>query len=35
MAFADAYPISRGHTLVIPERHVGSFFETSACADTG
>jgi diadenosine tetraphosphate (Ap4A) HIT family hydrolase len=30
IAFADAYPISPGHTLVIPERHVGSFFETSA-----
>jgi diadenosine tetraphosphate (Ap4A) HIT family hydrolase len=30
IAFADAYPVSRGHTLVIPERHVGSFFETSA-----
>jgi len=27
---ADAYPVSRGHTLVIPERHVESFFETSA-----
>ena len=23
----DAYPISPGHTLVIPKRHVGSFFE--------
>jgi diadenosine tetraphosphate (Ap4A) HIT family hydrolase len=30
IAFADAYPVSPGHTLVIPERHVGSFFETSA-----
>lgn len=23
----DAYPISPGHTLLIPRRHVGSFFE--------
>ena len=23
----DAYPISPGHTLVIPRRHVGSLFE--------
>ena len=23
----DAYPVSPGHTLVIPRRHVGSFFE--------
>jgi diadenosine tetraphosphate (Ap4A) HIT family hydrolase len=23
----DAFPISDGHTLVIPRRHVGSFFE--------
>jgi diadenosine tetraphosphate (Ap4A) HIT family hydrolase len=22
----DAYPVSRGHTLIIPKRHVGSFF---------
>lgn len=27
LAFGDAYPVSRGHTLVIPRRHVGSFFE--------
>ena len=26
----DGYPISPGHSLVIPKRHVGSFFETSA-----
>lgn len=25
----DGFPISRGHTLVIPRRHVGSFFEIS------
>lgn len=23
----DAYPVSPGHTLVIPRRHMGSFFE--------
>ena len=25
----DAYPVSPGHTLVIPSRHVASFFEIS------
>ena len=30
MAVRDAYPISLGHTLIIPRRHVGSFFEISA-----
>jgi diadenosine tetraphosphate (Ap4A) HIT family hydrolase len=30
MAFADGYPVSLGHTLVIPKRHVASFFETTA-----
>jgi diadenosine tetraphosphate (Ap4A) HIT family hydrolase len=29
VAFLDAYPLSKGHTLVIPQRHVGSFFETT------
>jgi diadenosine tetraphosphate (Ap4A) HIT family hydrolase len=23
----DGYPVSPGHTLIIPKRHVGSFFE--------
>jgi diadenosine tetraphosphate (Ap4A) HIT family hydrolase len=23
----DAYPVSLGHTLVIPRRHIASFFE--------
>jgi len=27
MVVRDGYPISPGHTLVIPKRHVGSFFE--------
>jgi diadenosine tetraphosphate (Ap4A) HIT family hydrolase len=26
VAFADAYPVSRGHTLVVPRRHVEGFF---------
>lgn len=25
----DAYPISPGHTLVVPRRHVGSFFDAT------
>lgn len=25
----DAYPVSPGHTLVIPRRHTGSFFDLS------
>lgn len=25
----DAYPVSNGHSLVIPARHIGSFFELS------
>ena len=27
---SDGYPVSPGHTLVIPRRHIGSFFETTA-----
>lgn len=27
IAFEDKYPVSRGHTLVIPFRHISSFFE--------
>jgi diadenosine tetraphosphate (Ap4A) HIT family hydrolase len=27
LAIADAFPVSPGHTLVIPRRHVTSFFE--------
>ncbi len=26
----DAYPVSLGHSLVIPKRHVGSFFEATS-----
>jgi diadenosine tetraphosphate (Ap4A) HIT family hydrolase len=29
LCIRDAYPVSPGHTLVIPRRHVGSFFETT------
>jgi len=25
----DAFPVSPGHSLVVPKRHVGSFFETT------
>jgi diadenosine tetraphosphate (Ap4A) HIT family hydrolase len=25
----DAYPISPGHTLIIPKRHINSFFDTT------
>jgi len=32
LAFAirDGFPVSMGHTLIIPKRHVGSFFEITA-----
>ena len=29
MVLRDAYPISLGHTLIVPSRHVASFFELS------
>jgi diadenosine tetraphosphate (Ap4A) HIT family hydrolase len=29
-SFPDAFPISPGHTLVVPTRHVSDFFELSA-----
>ena len=25
----DAFPVSAGHSLVIPKRHIGSYFETT------
>jgi diadenosine tetraphosphate (Ap4A) HIT family hydrolase len=28
-AFPDAYPVSRGHTLVVPLRHGAEFFQLS------
>src|SRR5438132_56742 len=30
VAVADAYPVSPGHTLVIPKRHSACFFELTA-----
>lgn len=30
LAFEDAYPVSRGHALVVPRRHVESYFECTA-----
>ena len=27
LAFYDGFPVSPGHTLIIPRRHVASFFE--------
>jgi diadenosine tetraphosphate (Ap4A) HIT family hydrolase len=29
-AFRDGFPVSPGHTLIIPRRHVGSLFELTA-----
>jgi diadenosine tetraphosphate (Ap4A) HIT family hydrolase len=29
-SFPDAFPVSPGHTLVVPTRHVSDFFELSA-----
>lgn len=29
LVIRDAFPVSPGHTLVIPNRHVGSFFEVT------
>lgn len=30
----DGFPISKGHTLVIPKRHIGSFFELTSVERT-
>ena len=27
IAIKDAFPVSPGHSLIIPKRHIGSFFE--------
>ena len=27
VAFYDGFPVSKGHTLIIPKRHVASFFD--------
>lgn len=29
VAFSDGFPVAKGHTLVIPKRHVASLFELS------
>lgn len=29
MVIRDAFPVSPGHTLIIPRRHTGSFFDLS------
>jgi diadenosine tetraphosphate (Ap4A) HIT family hydrolase len=31
----DAYPVSPGHTLIIPRRHIGSFFDLTPEERTG
>ncbi|MCC7487237.1 MAG: HIT family protein [Burkholderiales bacterium] len=28
-ATPDSYPVNKGHTLIIPRRHVASFFDTT------
>jgi len=30
VAFADGFPVSPGHTLVVPHRHVADYFELTA-----
>jgi len=30
LVIRDGFPISPGHTLVIPKRHIGSFFELTS-----
>lgn len=34
IAFPDAYPVTDGHTLVIPRKHVGSIYELTAEAQS-
>jgi len=29
LAFFDGFPVSKGHTLIIPRRHVSSYFDLS------
>ncbi len=31
----DGFPVSAGHSLIIPKRHVGSFFEVSPAERAG
>ncbi|HOG28874.1 MAG TPA: HIT family protein, partial [Vicinamibacterales bacterium] len=30
VALSDAYPVSPGHALIVPRRHIASWFEVSA-----
>ena len=30
LVIRDGFPVSKGHTLIIPKRHVGSWFDTNA-----
>lgn len=30
IAFEDRYPVTKGHTLITPKRHVGSFFDLAS-----
>ena len=30
LVIRDGFPVSKGHTLIIPKQHVGSWFDTSA-----
>ena len=30
LVIRDGFPVSKGHTLIIPKRHMGSWFDTSA-----
>jgi len=34
-AFADGFPVSRGHTLVVPRRHVSDYFDLTAAEQAG
>lgn len=35
MTIRDGFPISLGHTLIIPKRHIGSWFEISKDEQSG
>jgi len=35
LAIRDGFPVSPGHTLVMPKRHIGSWFEISKEEQTG
>ena len=35
LVIRDAFPVSRGHTLVLPRRHVGLFFDLTANERSG